>query len=181
MRSILVVILLCSSFLFGNDPDTELYARWHARTQTRNNGTDVVEKEFLRLNTDHTFTFTILVTLRKKEHFIKDLRIQATGIWKHHDDILVIFIKHVDVPFAKEVSNTISQRSLEQLAGYYNARFARSPILIYRIMRLDSKYLQLRNETGITTVYERSANLTAKPITPPKPVFVNEALRRQHR
>jgi hypothetical protein len=122
-------------------------------TTTSENHTHVTEKEFLHLKSDHTFDIMILVNLKKGEHFIKDLQVKASGIWKRHITTLVVVINKIEVPFAKEVSKTINQRSLEALAGTYQARLRETPIRINTITYLDEKKLTIVNEKGVSTTY----------------------------
>jgi hypothetical protein len=125
-------------------------------TSTSENHTHVSEKEFLHLKDDHTFDITILVNLKKGEHFIKDLEVKANGIWKRYNTTLVVVIQKIEVPFAKEVSRTITQRSLESLAATYQARLKESPIRINTIILLDKKNLTIVNEKGIKTTYSKN-------------------------
>jgi len=129
---------------------------WRTVTKaTSENRTRVTEKEFLNLKADHTFEITILVSLNKGEHFIKDLQVKASGIWKRHVTTLVVVIQKIEVPFAKEVSRTITQQSLEALAGTYQARLKGNPIRINTITFLDNKKLTIVNEKGVKTSYTK--------------------------
>ena len=154
---------------------------WVMTTRSVNNGTYVTEKEILRIKPDHTFDVTIDVSLQKGRHYIKDLQVKASGIWKRYITTLVIVVQRIDVPFAKEVSTTIDMRSLEALAGIYRRRFETDPIHIYTIEFLDEKNLKVRNEEEAVSTYTKAKEIIPKPITPPKPVFVDEALKRQRR
>jgi len=119
------------------------------------NRTHVIEKESLNLKADHTFDITILVNLKKGEYFIKDLEVKASGIWKRHITTLVVVINKIEVPFAKEVSRGISQRSLETLASTYQVQLKESPIRIYTITYLDDKKLTVVNEKKASTTYKK--------------------------
>ena len=156
MKYILCVLLL-SLFLNAEQPVHDMtVGNWHTvTTSTSENRTRVTEKEFLHLKADHTFEITILVNLKKGEHFIKDLQVKASGIWKRYITTLVVVIQNIEVPFAKEVSNTISQRSLEALAGTYQARLRESPIRINTITLLTNTNLTIVNEKGIATEYTK--------------------------
>ncbi|SFV90413.1 hypothetical protein MNB_SV-4-1307 [hydrothermal vent metagenome] len=129
---------------------------WRTVTKaTSENHTHVTEKEFLNLKPDHTFEITILVSLKKGEHFIKDLQVKASGIWKRHITTLVVVIQKIEVPFAKEVSRTITQQSLEALADTYQARLKGNPIRINTITFLDDKKLTIVSEKGVKTSYTK--------------------------
>jgi hypothetical protein len=129
---------------------------WQAVTDTYSeNRTHVMEKESLHLKADHTFEITILVNLKKGEHFIKDLEVKASGIWKRYVTTLVVVINKIEVPFAKEVSRTITQQSLQALAGTYQAKLKETPIRIYTITYLDDKKLTVVNEKKVETTYTK--------------------------
>jgi hypothetical protein len=150
------VSLLFSLLLCAQPQHDMTVGNWQTVTATTSeNHTHVTEKEFLHLKPDHTFDIMILVNLKKGEHFIKDLQVKASGIWKRHITTLVVVINKIEVPFAKEVSRTINQRSLEALAGTYQARLRETPIRIYTITYLDQKKLTIVNEKGISTTYEK--------------------------
>jgi len=160
MRSLLFSLLFVFS-LYAQPVHDMTVGNWQTvTTSTSENHTHVTEKEFLNLKADHTFEIMILVNLKKGEHFIKDLQVKASGIWKRHITTLVVVINKIEVPFAKEVSRTITQRSLEALAGTYQARLKETPIRINTITYLDDKKLTIVNEKGITTTYLK--NITKK-------------------
>ncbi len=162
MRTLLSLFLLSFS-LFAQPVHDMTVGNWQTVTKsTSENRTHVTEKESLWLKADHTFEILILVNLKKGEHFIKDLQVKATGIWKRYNTTLVVVIQNIEVPFAKEVSRTITQRSRESLAATYQARLRESPIRINTITFLDHQKLTVVNEKGVKTTY-------TKFITPPKP------------
>ncbi len=146
---------------------------WRTVTKaTSENRTRVTEQEFLNLKADHTFDITILVSLKKGEHFIKDLQVKASGIWKRHITTLVVVIQKIEVPFAKEVSRTITQQSLQTLAGTYQARLKGDPIRINTITFLDNHKLTIVSEKGVKTSYTKFVGKPAssKPLKIPTPV-----------
>jgi len=146
---------------------------WRTVTKsTSENHTHVTEKEFLNLKADHTFEITILVSLKKGEHFIKDLQVKASGIWKRHITTLVVVIQKIEVPFAKEVSRTITQQSLQALAGTYQARLKGDPIRINTITFLDDHKLTIVSEKGVETSYTKFLGKPApeKPLKLIRPV-----------
>ncbi|MEA1954313.1 MAG: hypothetical protein U9O24_07960 [Campylobacterota bacterium] len=128
--------------------------KWKAITHSTNNGTATTEQEYLHLNADHTFSIVILVSLQKDDAFIKDLRVEASGIWKRRDNTLVVVIKKVEVPAAKEVY-LISQQSLENLAANFQNRFKNKPIRISIIKSIDKNNLTTLNEKLKETRYIR--------------------------
>ncbi len=95
----------------------QLVGKWQGVIQTSNHGTRITEKEYFNLNADRTFSLTMLVNLKKDEAFVRDLRIEGSGIWRVKDDTLVLVVNKVEVPFAKEIY-LISQESLRNLAKY---------------------------------------------------------------
>lgn len=131
-----------------------IYGKWYSIEQTTNQGTLTIEKEYLQLNADKTFSILLLVSLQKGDAFIKDLRIEGSGIWKLWQDKLVIVVKDVQVPKAGEIYR-ISQASLRNLAANFKSRFTNEPIRINIIKSADTKHLTISNEKGIVTHYKR--------------------------
>ncbi len=132
----------------------KITGNWYANTRTLNNGTETIEKEYLSLNTDNTFSLTILVSVQKGEAFIKDLRIEVSGTWDSRDNTLVYVIKKVNVPIAKEVYH-ISQQSLENLATNFKAKYENDNIHISKIEYMDSTNFTLVGEKLRETKYQR--------------------------
>ena len=131
-----------------------LTGSWKSVAKTSSHGTVTIEKEYLHLNADRTFSIVILVSLQKGDAFIKDLQIKGSGIWKVHDHTLVAVINKIDVPFAKEVY-LISQASLNNLAKNFENRFHREPIRILTIKSMDRNNLTTVNESSKQTHYIR--------------------------
>ena len=132
----------------------EIMGKWHAVSQTTNNGTLIIEKEYLHLNADRTFSIVILVSLQKENAFIKDLRIEGSGIWKVWNHTLVAVVKKVEVPIAKEVF-LISQESLGNLSENFKRKFQNEPIRISTIQSIDQNNLITINEEAKKTSYKR--------------------------
>jgi len=127
---------------------------WQSFTRTLNNGTETTEKEYLTLNANHTFALVILVSLKKDEAFVKDLRIEITGNWESRDNMLVYVIKTVNVPAAKEVY-LISQRSLENLAANFKYKYENDTIHMGKIKYADGTNLTIIGEKLRETKYQR--------------------------
>jgi hypothetical protein len=119
-----------------------------------NNGTETTEKEYLTLNANHTFALVILVSLKKDEAFVKDLRIEITGNWESRDNTLVYVIKTVNVPVVKEVY-LISQKSLENLAENFKYKYENDNIHMGKIKYVDSTNLTIIGEKLGETKYKR--------------------------
>jgi len=132
----------------------QIIGNWQASTRILNNGTETIEKEYLNLNSNHTFSLIILVSLQKKEAFVKDLRIEITGNWEARDNTLVYVIKMVNVPTAKEVY-LISQESLENLAETFKYRYENDTIHMGKIKYIDNTNLILIGEKLKETKYQR--------------------------
>ena len=165
----LLAVLMGTLFLHAQPVHDMTVGNWNTvTTSTSENHTYVTEKEFLNLKPDHTFNITILVSLKKGEHFIKDLQVKASGIWKRYITTLVVVINKIEVPFAKEVSNTITPQSLQALASTYQARLRGNPIRINTITLLTKDKLTIVNEKGVKTEYTRYIPVTPKPIVPQK-------------
>lgn len=151
---ILVMILLMMVELSAINQNGVFVGKWQSISQTKNKGTLTIEKEYLTLNANSTFSILLLVSVQKGDAFVRDLQIKGSGIWSVHNDTLVYVVKKVDVPFAKEVYR-ISQESLLQLANYFKKRLTEKPILINTIQSMDGKHLTLINEREVVTRYTR--------------------------
>ncbi len=132
----------------------EVVGKWYAVTQTTNNGTLTIEKEYLHFNADRTFFLVRLVSIQKGEALIKDLRIEGSGIWKVWNNTLVSVVKKVNIPSAKEVY-LISQESLRTLSENFKRKFQNEPIRISTIHHIDKKSLIIVNEKAQKTSFKR--------------------------
>ena len=153
MYKILIFLCVILSTTQAFSPQ-ELSGNWFAQTQSNNNGTITVENEYLHLNADMTFSILLLVSVQKGDAYIKDLRIEGSGIWKSRDNSLVVYVKKVSVPFAKEVAG-ISKESLTNLADYFKARYERDHLKIIFIKSMTGQALSLVNEKLQETSYQR--------------------------
>ncbi|TNF45319.1 MAG: hypothetical protein EP216_00340 [Epsilonproteobacteria bacterium] len=113
-----------------------------------------IEKEYLYLNANGTFSVVLLVSVQKGKAFIKDLEIKGSGIWKVSDRTLVAVVNKMEVPFAKEVYR-ISQESLRNVAAKFKSRFKNEPIRILTIKSIDMHNLITINEASKQTHYLR--------------------------
>jgi len=132
----------------------QISGNWHTSTRALNNGTETIEKEYLTLNPNGTFSLVLLVSLKKDEAFVKDLRIEIGGNWESRDNTLVYVIKTVNVPNAKEVY-LISQKSLENLAANFKYKYENDRIHINKIQMLDNRNLVILSEQNRETKYVR--------------------------
>lgn len=151
---IVVMLLIMIAELLAMNQNGMFVGTWQSISQTTNKGTVTIEKEYLNLNADNTFSILLLVSVQKGDAFVRDLQIKGSGIWKAYKGTLVYVIKEVDVPFAKEVYR-ISKTSLEQLANYFKHRFDGQPIRINSITQLNAKQLSVINENNKETHYTR--------------------------
>ena len=151
---ILVMILILMAELSAMNQNGLLAGKWQTISQTKSKGTLTIEKEYMSLNANNTFSLLLLVSVEKGDAFVRDLQIKVTGIWKVHKDTLVYVIKTIDVPLAKEVYR-ISQQSLEQLANHFRHRFDDQPIRILRIQSRNARQLNVINEKGKVSQYTR--------------------------
>ena len=127
---------------------------WYAYREATLNGTVTVEKEYMHLNADKTFSIQLFVSVKKGDAFIKDLRIEGFGIWKSRDNVLTIYIKKVEVPFAKEIY-LISQESLRNLANNFKHKYENDPLRIVFIESFTGDKMLTSNEQLIETSYTR--------------------------
>lgn len=152
MKVLIMLLLLIVELSAVNT--NELVGKWQAMRQGTNNGTLTIEKEYLTLKNNHTFSILVFVSVQKEDAFIKDLRIEGSGIWKVWNNTLVIVVNRVDVPKAGEIYR-ISQSSLRNLAATFKRKYKNEPIRINKIIALDQKRLKLINEVEVQTVYTR--------------------------
>jgi len=148
-----MVFLWLTLWVFGAEEGL-LYGEWHTQNHSINRGTQTLEKEYLRFKADHTFTILFLVTVQKGAAYVKDLRIEGTGLWKTRGETLVVVVKEVKVPVAGEVYG-ISQASLEKMAKTFHDRFKYDPIRILHIETLTRTTLATENSDGQHIRYHR--------------------------
>jgi hypothetical protein len=132
----------------------ELVGKWQALRQVTSNGSVTTEKEYLTLNGNHTFQILGFVSVQKGDSFIKDMRIDASGIWRVWGNTVVMVVKKVEVPNAAEIYR-ISQASLRNFADTFKRKYENEPILINKIMALDPNRLKWINEKDVKTEYSR--------------------------
>ncbi len=152
MKIVILMMFLILELSAVNQND--VLGKWQAITKTINNGTHTIEKEYLNLNADHTFSMLLLVSVYKGDAFIKNLRIEGSGIWKVWNNTFVVVVKKVEVPVAGEVY-LISQESLRNLAKIFKKRFENEPIRINIIENINRNTLILINEKEKMTSYMR--------------------------
>jgi len=150
---VLIMLLLLIAELSAVSTN-ELTGKWQAMKQVTNKGTLTIEKEYLTLNGNHTFTILAFVSVKKEDAFIKDMRIDASGIWKVWNNTVVMVINKVEVPNAAEIYR-ISQASLRNFAATFKRKYENEPIRINKIMALDQKNLKWVNEAEVETTYSR--------------------------
>lgn len=149
----LLIVMLCLLELHAVDSNA-LYGKWYSVEQTTNQGTITIEKEYWTFNKNRTFSILFLVSVQKGDAFVKDLRIEGSGIWKLWQDKLVIVVKDVQVPKAGEIYR-ISQASLRNLAANFKSRFVNEPIRISVIQSMNNRHFTKVNEQGKVTQYNR--------------------------
>lgn len=149
----LLIVMLCLLELHAVDSNA-LYGKWYSVEQTTNQGTITIEKEYWTFNKNRTFSILFLVSVQKGDAFVRDLRIEGSGIWKLWQDKLVIVVKDVQVPKAGEIYR-ISQASLRNLAANFKSRFVNEPIRISVIQSMNNRHFTKVNEQGKVTQYNR--------------------------
>jgi len=152
MKALMILLLMIAEL--GAVSSNELVGKWQAMRQVTNNGTLTIEKEYLTLNGNHTFTILAFVSIKKEDAFIKDMRIDVSGIWKVWGNTVVMVVKKVEVPNAAEIYR-ISQASLRNFAATFKRKYEKEPILINKIMALDPNHLKWINEKDVKTAYTR--------------------------
>jgi hypothetical protein len=153
MIKILFTLLLFFQFSFAEN--ASIIGNWYTSSRSFNKGTEIIEKEYLNLYANHNFELLLLVSVQKDEAYIKDLRIEVSGVWEAKFGVLVYVIKSVNVPVGKEVY-MISQRSLENLSASFKYRYVNSKIYINEIRFLDkSKLITFGSKSG-ENIYSRT-------------------------
>jgi len=153
MLKVFICMTLLISYQYAITSE-ELVGNWYASRESTTNGTVTVEKEYLHLNADDTFSIQVFVNVQKDDAYIKGLRIEGSGIWKSRDDTLVIYIQKVEVPFAKEIY-LISQESLRNLANNFKHKYESKPLRIIKIESFTGNQLNTSSEALIKTSYIR--------------------------
>ena len=152
MTKILIGFFLLLQFTFAyNVPIT---GKWHDASRILENGQETIEKSYLTLQANGFFSLLILVSVKKGDAFIKDLRVEINGTWKAEANALVYVVKNVNIPAAKEVY-LINQRSLEALARAFKNKYQNDSIHISKIKHLDAKNLMIITEKGKERNYKR--------------------------
>jgi len=149
----LILITLLLIGLYGAE-ERLLTGQWKSITKSMNHGTRTIEKEYLSFNADHTFEIVFLVSVQKRESYVKDLRIEGKGIWKSRANVLVVVVNRVEVPVAKEVYG-VSEASLKQIADTFHQKFLNDPIRIVFIKTLTHQHLVTENDQLQHIDYER--------------------------
>ena len=145
-------LLLLLQFAFAyNVPIT---GKWHDASRILENGQETIEKSYLTLQENGFFSLLILVSVKKGNAYIKDLRIEINGQWKSKGNALVYIVKGVNIPAAKEVY-LINQSSLETLARVFKNKYQNDSIHISKIKHLDAKNLTIITEKGKKRSYKR--------------------------
>ncbi len=150
----IVILMIFLIFELSAVTQNDVVGKWQAVSKTINNGTHNIEKEYLNLNADHTFSIVLLVSVQKGDAFIKDLRIEGSGIWKVWNNTFVAVVNNVNVPNAKEVY-LISHESLRNLSETFKNRFKNEPIRIHIIQSIDKNNMITLNEKAKETYYKR--------------------------
>lgn len=131
-----------------------LTGTWKSVAKATKHGTQTIEKEYLFLKANSTFTVVLLVSVQKGDAFVRDLEIKGSGIWKVSNHTLVAVVNKMEVPFAKEIYR-ISKASLRKLAANFKHRFEKEPIRILTIKSIDQNNLTTVNEALKQTHYIR--------------------------
>ena len=132
----------------------DIVGSWYSALRTVNNGTEIIEKESLKFNANHTFMLVILVNLNKNPAYVKDLRIEIAGNWEAKGNALIYTINSVNVPSVKDVYQ-VSKQSLDNLASSFKSKWVNDKIHIYKIISFEPKKLTVKSGRGVITKYKR--------------------------
>jgi len=152
MFKILLILLMTLQYAFADTGS--LTGKWYTATRSLNQGTEIIEKEYLTLQPNGHLDLILLVSVKKGNAYIKDLRMEVTGKWQAQYGVLVYQINDINIPRAKAVY-LISQKSLEDLAHTFKQRYVNHTMHINKIESLDEKHLVLINSRGNKTSYKR--------------------------
>lgn len=132
----------------------DIVGSWYSSLRTVNNGTEIIEKESLKFNANHTFMLVILVNLNKNPAYVKDLRIEIAGNWEAKGNALIYTINSVNVPSVKDVYQ-VSKQSLDNLASSFKSKWVSDKIHIFKIISFEPKKLTVKSGRGVITKYKR--------------------------
>jgi hypothetical protein len=132
----------------------QMITTWKSTNTSVNKGLTTIEKEYVNLRANNTFDIVMLVSVQKGQSYIKDLRIEASGIWEVHENILVRVIKNTSIATVQDV-NQISQQSIDNLAANIKFKLENDPIVISTVKFLNENSLILINEQYKETTYSR--------------------------
>lgn len=152
MRKILFILLLLTVTGFANTHS--LIGNWYASSRTLHNNSETIERETFSLKSDKRFSIVLLVSVKNGDAYIKDLRIEVYGSWESKGNALILVIKTLRVPSAKDVY-LVSQSSLETLAANFKAKYESDKIYILKIKALNKKQLVTETTKGTITKYKR--------------------------
>ena len=153
MFKIIITLLLLVGPLHAITAN-DIVGSWYSSLRTVNNGTEIIEKESLEFNANHTFMLVILVNLNKNSAYVKDLRIEIIGNWEAKGNALIYTISSVNVPSVKDVYQ-VSKQSLDNLASSFKSKWVSDKIHIYKIVSFEPKKLTVKNGRGVITKYKR--------------------------
>ena len=153
MFKIIITLLLLIGPLHAVSSN-DIVGSWYSSLRTVNNDTEIIERESLEFNTDHTFMLVILVNLNKNPAYVKDLRIEIRGNWEAKGNALIYTINSVNVPSVKDVYQ-VSKQSLDNLASSFKSKWVNDKIHIYKIISFEPKKLTVKSGRGVITKYKR--------------------------
>ena len=107
-----MMILTLMLKLYGVD-QMAVVGKWQSATVASNYGTSITEKEYFYLNANRTFSMTIFVNLKKGDAFVRDLRIEGSGIWRVKNDTLVLVVNKVGTAFRQRDLSHFSRVSAQ--------------------------------------------------------------------
>lgn len=132
-----------------------LLGTWKTHRAFAANGERHEETEILRFNPG-SFRMQLFTTIRKGPFLVKNLRIEATGIWKRRDRILVLMLQQIRFTGVDETRG-INQASFNTLVRQLRGRYLSDPIRILSIQALGEDVLSLDNGDGTVKDYKRTA------------------------
>ena len=131
-----------------------LLGTWKSQRTFAMNGERHEETESLRFNPG-SFRMQFVTTIRKGPFLIKNLRIDATGIWKRRDRILVLMFQQIRFAGVDETRG-INRASFDTLVRQLRSRYLSDPIRIFSLQALSQEVLSLDNGGGTVKDYKRT-------------------------
>jgi len=127
---------------------------WITERKFVHNGEKHLEKETLDFRAD-TFRLILNITISKGTLLVRDLRIEASGLWKMRDDILVIVMQELRFAGVGETRG-INRESFRTVIRELRGNYLTDPIRLYRVLKLTDSSFVIHGEENVEKSYSRN-------------------------